>query len=103
MANTIPDSRPDHPGLGDQVPEASQGHEVHDLTGELVDPNHLPVALTVAEVAALLRLDPRTVRRLIRLGDLEGNQAGHAIRVRRDSVLEWLRGKRASRSRGSPR
>ena len=53
-----------------------------------------PVALTVAEAAGLLRLDPRTVREMVRSGELEGNQRGHAIRVSRSSVLDWVRGKR---------
>ncbi|WP_198133800.1 helix-turn-helix domain-containing protein [Anaeromyxobacter dehalogenans] len=51
-------------------------------------------AVTVSEAARLLRLDPRTVRSMLRAGDLDGNQKGHAIRISRSSVLEWLRGKR---------
>jgi excisionase family DNA binding protein len=50
--------------------------------------------MTVVEAAELLRLDPRTVRDMLRTGELEGNQRGHAIRISRTSVLDWLRGKR---------
>lgn len=54
----------------------------------------LPLVLTVQETSQLLRLDPRTIRTMLRAGDLEGNQRGHAIRISRSSVLDWLRGKR---------
>jgi excisionase family DNA binding protein len=57
-------------------------------------PPTLPLALTVHEAARLLRLDPRTIRAMLRAGDLEGNHRGHAIRLSGASVLEWLRGKR---------
>ena len=60
----------------------------------------LPLALTVTEAAEMLRLDPRTVRAMLRAGELEGNQRNHAIRISRSSVLDWLCGKRrVSRSR----
>lgn len=60
----------------------------------------LPLALTVQESARVLRLDPRTIRAMVRSGELDGNQKGHAIRISRSSVLDWLRGKRrAPRSR----
>jgi excisionase family DNA binding protein len=54
----------------------------------------LPFALTIIETSRVLRLDPRTVRAMVTAGDLEGNRRGHAIRVSRASVLDWLRGKR---------
>jgi excisionase family DNA binding protein len=60
----------------------------------------LPPALTIGETSAMLRLDPRTIRAMVTSGELEGNRRGHAIRVSRSSVLEWLSGKRrVSRSR----
>jgi len=59
-----------------------------------------PAALTVSEASELLRLDPRTIRAMVHSGELDGNQRGHAIRVSRSSVLDWLRGKRrVSRSK----
>jgi excisionase family DNA binding protein len=59
----------------------------------------MPVVLTVSEAAETLRLDPRTVRAMCREGHLESGQFGHAIRISRQSVLDWLSGKRVSRSR----
>jgi excisionase family DNA binding protein len=56
--------------------------------------NALPLALTVQDAARVLRLDPRTIRGMVRSGELDGNQKGHAIRISRSSVLDWLRGKR---------
>jgi excisionase family DNA binding protein len=53
-----------------------------------------PMAVTVKEAAMLVRLDARTIRAMVLSGELEGNQRGHAIRVSRASVLDWLRGKR---------
>jgi excisionase family DNA binding protein len=56
--------------------------------------SRLPLALTIIETSRVLRLDPRTVRAMVTTGELEGNRRGHAIRVSRASVLDWLRGKR---------
>ncbi len=53
-----------------------------------------PLALTIWEASTMLRLDPRTIRAMVSSGELEGNRRGHAIRVSRSSVLEWLSGKR---------
>lgn len=50
--------------------------------------------LTVAEAGAFLRIDPRTIRAMVRAGELEGNQHGHCIRITRESVVDWARGKR---------
>ncbi len=52
------------------------------------------LVLTVHEAACILRLDPRTIRVMVRAGELAGNQHGHVIRVTRESVVEWARGKR---------
>ena len=54
---------------------------------------------TVQEAAAALQLDPRTVRSMVRSGELLGNQSGRAIRVFRASVLDWACGKRARHRR----
>ena len=60
-------------------------------------------ALTVAEAANYLRVDRRTIRKMVRDGDLDGNQKGHVIRVSRHSVVTWL-GREATPGRlaGSP-
>jgi excisionase family DNA binding protein len=62
--------------------------------GQDFNESTLPLALTVQETSQVLRFDPRTIRAMLRAGDLEGNQRGHAIRISRSSVLDWLRGKR---------
>lgn len=70
------------------------------IAGTTVTEDTLPLALTVQETAQVLRFDPRTIRAMVRSGELDGNQKGHAIRISRSSVLDWLRGKRrAPRSR----
>lgn len=56
------------------------------------------LVVTVLEAAAMLRLDPRTVRDLFREGKIAGNQQGHAIRLSRASVLDWACGRCAPRS-----
>lgn len=64
----------------------------------------LPPVLTVHELAALLRVDRKTVYNLITSGDLPGvRRLGKTIRISRDAVLRWLsEGQgRVSRSRGS--
>ncbi len=52
----------------------------------------LPAALTVDEVAALLRLDRKTVYNAIARKEIPGVlRLGRAIRLSRDAVLQWLR------------
>lgn len=57
--------------------------------------------LTVPETAALLRLDPRTVRKLLAKGELRGNNAGRVLRVSSASAEEWMEGRGTERH--SPR
>ena len=53
----------------------------------------LPAVMTPDEVAALLRLNRKTIYDLIRRGELPGaRRFGRSIRVSRDAVLDWLRG-----------
>lgn len=76
---------------------ASAGHDAFAETANRTDtvaPPTPPVALTVQEASHALRLDPRTIRAMLRSGELEGNQRGHAIRISQTSVIDWLRGKR---------
>jgi excisionase family DNA binding protein len=62
--------------------------------GESFQTCALPPACTVAQVAVFLRLNARTVREMFHRGELTGGQRGHAIRISRGSVLDWLSGKR---------
>lgn len=88
-----PDPNPDPPpGPEPPIPPPA------DLTG-------LPPILTVPELAALLRVERKTVYNLITQGDLPGvRRLGKTIRISRDAVLRWLsEGQgRVSRSRRSP-
>lgn len=52
----------------------------------------LPAVMTVAEVAAFLRLHPWTIRAMWKAGELEGNKRGHTIRLFTPSVVAWARG-----------
>ena len=54
----------------------------------------LPAVLTVAEVAAYLRLDPRTVEtNLLRPGVLHAKKVGSRWRITREAVVEYLKSK----------
>ncbi len=47
--------------------------------------------MTVEELAEYLRLDPQTVYRKFRRGEIPGVKIGKAIRFKRDIVEGWLR------------
>ena len=47
--------------------------------------------LTVAEVAARMRVSKMTVYRLVHSGELEAVRVGRSFRVRDDAVQEYLR------------
>jgi excisionase family DNA binding protein len=83
-----------HPGDDETAPGISTQEEAAGL----------PPVLTVHELAALLRVDRKTVYNLISGGDIPGvRRLGKTIRISRDAVLRWLsEGQgRVSRSRGS--
>jgi excisionase family DNA binding protein len=48
--------------------------------------------LTVAEVAALMRVSKMTVYRLVHAGDLSAVRVGRSFRVSEDAVHEYLKG-----------
>jgi excisionase family DNA binding protein len=60
-----------------------------------------PPVLTVDEVAALLRVNRKTVYELIGRGEIRGaRRLGRTLRFSREAVLDWLRqgcGSRSSR------
>lgn len=65
----------------------------------------MPAVLTVDELAALLRVDRKTVYAAIARGEIPGvRRIGSLLRVSRDRVLAWLsQGQdRVSRSRRTP-
>jgi excisionase family DNA binding protein len=47
--------------------------------------------MTVEELAAYLKLDPQTVYRKFRRGELPGVRIGRTIRFKRDVIDSWLR------------
>lgn len=52
---------------------------------------HESEVLTVEEVAALLRLDRKTVYGMVQRNEIPGaRECGRAIRFHRSTVLEWL-------------
>jgi excisionase family DNA binding protein len=59
-----------------------------------IDVDSLPEVITVDEVAALLRVDPKTVREHFHQGTLPGGRkiGAKVIRFHRDTVLDWMRG-----------
>ena len=57
-----------------------------------VDPATLPEVLTVRETAQLLRLNPATVRRLLREGRLPHALVGGQYRLNKARLLAWLGG-----------
>ena len=58
-----------------------------------VTPAEPPEVLTVAQLAELLQVDERTVRRLAARGELPGRKVGRDWRFSRRSVLDWLDGR----------
>jgi excisionase family DNA binding protein len=55
--------------------------------GDLSDPKFL----TVAEVAAMMRVSKMTVYRLVHGGELPAVRVGRSFRVKEDDVDEYLR------------
>jgi len=73
-------ARPGSPGAGNATDEGP-----NPLESE-------PAILTVDELAALLRVERKTVYAAITRGDIPGvRRVGRSIRISRDAVLDWLR------------
>ena len=47
--------------------------------------------MTVVELAEYLKLDPQTIYRRFRRGELPGVRIGRAVRFKRDVIDGWLR------------
>lgn len=50
----------------------------------------LPATLTVNQVAELLQVEPRTIRRNIEFGDIPAKKIGRVWRIPRGFVLAYL-------------
>jgi excisionase family DNA binding protein len=68
------------PGVGCAMAETSRGDGVSGVT-----------FLTVAEVAAAMRVSKMTVYRLVHAGELPAARVGRSFRVPEDAVDEYLR------------
>lgn len=68
------------PEVGCAMPQGSIGDSVSDVK-----------FLTVAEVAASMRVSKMTVYRLVHAGDLPAARVGRSFRVPEDAVNEYLR------------
>jgi excisionase family DNA binding protein len=70
------------------------------IDADTVEERSLPPILSVDEVAVLLRVNRKTAYEAVARGDIPGvRRIGRAIRIDRDVVLDWMRGKgRVSRS-----
>jgi excisionase family DNA binding protein len=62
------------------------------MTDGSAPPPALPEILKAEEVAALLRVDRKTVYEAAARGQIPGaRRLGRALRFHRDTLLEWLR------------
>lgn len=54
----------------------------------------LPDVCTTEQAAAALQVDPKTVRAMIRRGELRGIRCGRLIRVPKSALIEFCKGGR---------
>jgi len=57
-----------------------------------------PAFLTTADVLSCLKVDPRTIYRLIKIGELPAVRIGRQWRFRRDDLNEWIDRQRTTAS-----
>jgi excisionase family DNA binding protein len=57
-----------------------------------------PAFLTTADVLNCLKVDPRTIYRLIKTGELPAVRIGRQWRFRRDDLNEWIDRQRTTAS-----
>ncbi len=69
------------------MPTKSSGDPSREPSREMADPKFL----TVAEVAAMMRVSKMTVYRLVHHGELPAVRVGRSFRVTEDDVDEYLR------------
>lgn len=54
-------------------------------------PEHLPLFLTVREIADVLRIGKSLAYDMVKRGEIGSVRMGRVVRVPRDSFLEWLK------------
>jgi excisionase family DNA binding protein len=95
-----PYTRPAVPGAGPtgQRPQAVRPAGAHPMAGAPAMQRPAPRAavsfLTVAEVAAIMRVSKMTVYRLVHGGELAAVRVGRSFRVPEPAVREYLSGAR---------
>ena len=57
-----------------------------------------PAFLTTSDVLSCLKVDPRTIYRLIKTGELPAVRIGRQWRFRRDDLNEWIDRQRTTAS-----
>jgi excisionase family DNA binding protein len=55
-----------------------------------------PKAYTIEEVAAILKVHPRTINRLLERGELRGVKVGRLWRIPEEALTAYLRGEQPS-------
>ena len=93
-SSAIDDSRPSFEGQGDSASTGSTGSIVTNLRGPPVAHGLRAVgdALTVREVATLLKVSTATVYSMVERGELAHFRVRNAIRVHRSAVERFSRG-----------
>lgn len=93
MSSGNADAPEDRPGTARSRPRPSAPPPVTDLGRRARDGRALPEVrfLTVAEVAAAMRVSKMTVYRLVHGGTLPAVRVGRSFRVPEDAVSAYLR------------
>jgi excisionase family DNA binding protein len=87
-------------GVNDESDEANAARAEQTAATQVLVGATAPAIITPEELAALLRLDRKTVYSAIARGEIPGvRRFGRTLRISRDAVLAWLREGRVSRSR----
>ena len=55
-----------------------------------------PLVLSVDEVAEIISITPKTVRKLIKSGEIKGIKVGRLLRVPKYRLVEYLKGGKTS-------
>ncbi|MBN1902339.1 helix-turn-helix domain-containing protein [Candidatus Sumerlaeota bacterium] len=56
--------------------------------------------LTIDELADMLKISTRTIRRILKRGDLPAMRIGRQLRFNREAVNEWLKTQSIEQSEG---
>ena len=75
----------EHPNLRDEIDSSVAGQS------QASSAPFLPL-MTIGETAAILRLAPRTIRRMIKRGELDVVRIGRSIRIRREDIRQIIFG-----------